>query len=223
MWQGERGQNIVDGGSFYDTYATADGRYVAVGPVEPQFSADDLDAQLDTDDLPSYLSGMAGASGRGADGEVSRADPRRMGEPLCRHRRLRHTGAVDLGGARHPHNMARGGSSSMWMDCAYPPPRRGSTGLPPDPMPPERPRPRCRLGDRGVERIRLTIGLGCDRRSRGWIRDADLSSSTWHAEWSPGTATVDPRIVSALWSMHSGPGGRLAARIRKPHHARDRG
>ena len=56
MWQGERGENIVDGGSFYDTYATADGRYVAVGPVEPQFfSLMTSMLELDTDDLPSYL------------------------------------------------------------------------------------------------------------------------------------------------------------------------
>ncbi len=36
-WQEGRGVNLVDGGSFYDTYETADGRYVAVGPLEPQF------------------------------------------------------------------------------------------------------------------------------------------------------------------------------------------
>jgi alpha-methylacyl-CoA racemase len=37
-WQDERGTNVLDGGApFYDTYATADGRYMAVGALEPKF------------------------------------------------------------------------------------------------------------------------------------------------------------------------------------------
>jgi alpha-methylacyl-CoA racemase len=37
-WSEERGTNVLDGGaSFYDTYETADGHYMAVGAVEPQF------------------------------------------------------------------------------------------------------------------------------------------------------------------------------------------
>ncbi len=40
LWTHERGTNFFDGGAaFYDTYACADGRYVAVGAVEPQFYA----------------------------------------------------------------------------------------------------------------------------------------------------------------------------------------
>lgn len=37
-WSNDRGENLVDGGAhFYDTYACADGRYVAIGAIEPQF------------------------------------------------------------------------------------------------------------------------------------------------------------------------------------------
>jgi len=40
-WQDERGTNVLDGGApFYDTYATADGRYMAVGALEPKFFAE---------------------------------------------------------------------------------------------------------------------------------------------------------------------------------------
>ncbi|ROZ68741.1 CaiB/BaiF CoA-transferase family protein [Ramlibacter sp. WS9] len=40
MWSNQRGENILDSGApFYDTYACADGKYVAVGAVEPQFYA----------------------------------------------------------------------------------------------------------------------------------------------------------------------------------------
>ena len=39
-WQDQRGTNLLDGGApFYDTYATSDGEYVAVGALEPQFYA----------------------------------------------------------------------------------------------------------------------------------------------------------------------------------------
>ncbi|MGE4239427.1 CaiB/BaiF CoA transferase family protein [Ramlibacter sp.] len=37
-WGGERGGNLLDGGAhFYDTYACADGRFVAIGPLETKF------------------------------------------------------------------------------------------------------------------------------------------------------------------------------------------
>ncbi|ROO84491.1 alpha-methylacyl-CoA racemase [Actinocorallia herbida] len=37
-WSPERGANLLDGAApFYDTYECADGRYVAVGAIEPQF------------------------------------------------------------------------------------------------------------------------------------------------------------------------------------------
>jgi len=43
-WQDQRGTNLLDTGApFYDTYATADGGYVAVGALEPQFYAALLD------------------------------------------------------------------------------------------------------------------------------------------------------------------------------------
>ncbi|MFN2540513.1 MAG: CaiB/BaiF CoA transferase family protein [Mycobacteriales bacterium] len=43
-WGDDRQANLLDGGApFYDTYECADGRYVAVGPIEPQFYAQMLD------------------------------------------------------------------------------------------------------------------------------------------------------------------------------------
>jgi len=41
IWQGERGTNITDSGShFYDCYECADGRWLAIGPIEEKFFAD---------------------------------------------------------------------------------------------------------------------------------------------------------------------------------------
>jgi alpha-methylacyl-CoA racemase len=40
-WRDERGMNLLDGGApFYDTYACADGRTIAVGALEPAFYAE---------------------------------------------------------------------------------------------------------------------------------------------------------------------------------------
>ncbi|HEX7746709.1 MAG TPA: CaiB/BaiF CoA-transferase family protein [Micromonosporaceae bacterium] len=44
MWQDGRGVNLLDGGApFYDTYECADGRFLAVGALEPRFYADLVD------------------------------------------------------------------------------------------------------------------------------------------------------------------------------------
>uniref|UniRef100_H2PFA9 Alpha-methylacyl-CoA racemase n=1 Tax=Pongo abelii TaxID=9601 RepID=H2PFA9_PONAB len=38
LWEAPRGQNMLDGGApFYTTYRTADGEFMAVGAIEPQF------------------------------------------------------------------------------------------------------------------------------------------------------------------------------------------
>lgn len=40
IWKDERGTNLLDTGApFYDTYETSDGRFIAVGAIEPQFHA----------------------------------------------------------------------------------------------------------------------------------------------------------------------------------------
>ena len=54
MWSDERGTNMLDGGApYYDTYECADGRYVSVGAIEPQFYAAMLAGLgLDAADLP---------------------------------------------------------------------------------------------------------------------------------------------------------------------------
>ncbi|MCW3841338.1 CoA transferase [Micromonospora yasonensis] len=64
MWQDPRGVNLLDGGApFYDTYECADGRYVAVGALEPQFYAElvrltgfplDGDEAVDRDDPANW-------------------------------------------------------------------------------------------------------------------------------------------------------------------------
>jgi alpha-methylacyl-CoA racemase len=54
-WTDERGTNLVDSGApFYDAYETADGKYLAVGAIEPKFYAELLDLlELDPASLPA--------------------------------------------------------------------------------------------------------------------------------------------------------------------------
>jgi alpha-methylacyl-CoA racemase len=69
-WTGGRGENLLDSGApFYDTYMCADGRFVAVGALEPQFyralidklglQEDDLPPQSDPDGWPELRARFA--------------------------------------------------------------------------------------------------------------------------------------------------------------------
>ncbi|MQY31034.1 CaiB/BaiF CoA transferase family protein [Nocardia aurantia] len=57
LWSDERGTNLLDTGmSFYDTYETSDGGYMAVGPIEGQFYAELLRGlEIDPEGLPHQL------------------------------------------------------------------------------------------------------------------------------------------------------------------------
>ena len=65
FWADERGVNLLDSGAhFYDTYETADGKYISVGSIEPQFyelllkhtqiDAPDFQNQMDPKKWPGF-------------------------------------------------------------------------------------------------------------------------------------------------------------------------
>ncbi|MBL8705722.1 MAG: CoA transferase [Rhodospirillales bacterium] len=57
LWDRARGGNLLDGGApFYDTYETADGKFIAIGAIEPKFYAELLRGLgLDPDTLPEQM------------------------------------------------------------------------------------------------------------------------------------------------------------------------
>lgn len=58
MWTDQRGVNLLDGGAhFYDTYETADGKWISIGSIEPQFYALLMEATGLTDD-PAFAAQM---------------------------------------------------------------------------------------------------------------------------------------------------------------------
>jgi alpha-methylacyl-CoA racemase len=72
MWTNERRANMLDGGApFYDTYETADGRFISLGSIEPQFYAlllekaglsdPAMQAQMNRADWPSMKAKVAAA------------------------------------------------------------------------------------------------------------------------------------------------------------------
>ncbi len=110
MWTGERRANLLDGGAhFYDTYRCADGRWVAIGSIEPQFYAllrekaglsdPAFDAQMDRSSWPALREKLAAVIAT----RTREAWCKDMeGTDIC------FAPVLDLDEApRHPHNAAR--------------------------------------------------------------------------------------------------------------------
>ncbi|NXM04884.1 AMACR racemase, partial [Tyrannus savana] len=58
IWTGPRGENLLDGGApFYEIYRTSDGKFMAVGAIEPQFYKQLIKGLgLDSNELPVQMS-----------------------------------------------------------------------------------------------------------------------------------------------------------------------
>lgn len=111
MWNAEAGTNNGDGGAhFYDVYACADGKYISVGAMEPQFYAllrdkcglfdPAFDAQWDAARWPALKEKVAA---------VFRQKTRRQWCELLEGTDACFAPVLDLDEAPlHPHNQARG-------------------------------------------------------------------------------------------------------------------
>ena len=64
IWNDERGTNMLDTGAhYYDVYETADGKYVSIGSIEPQFYAELLRLTgLEGEELPGSRTAATGPS-----------------------------------------------------------------------------------------------------------------------------------------------------------------
>jgi alpha-methylacyl-CoA racemase len=109
-WSNERAANLLDGGApFYGTYRCADGKWLAVGPIEPQFH----DPLLEKMELPKdeFADRWNPESWPRLRTRLEAAFATKTREQWCA--LLEHTDAcvapvLDLDEApRHPHNVAR--------------------------------------------------------------------------------------------------------------------
>ena len=139
---GPRGTNLLDTGSpFYDVYETADGAWLAVGAIEPQFYAAlleglgladaDLPAQMDTDGWPQLRARFSAViATRTRDEWVERF----AGLDACVAPVLTPVEAPE-----HPHHRARAGFLTVAGVPQPAPAPRFSRSTLDDPRPPEHP------------------------------------------------------------------------------------
>jgi alpha-methylacyl-CoA racemase len=122
QWRDQRGVNFMDGGvPWYQTYATADGEYMAVGALEPKFyrefverlglDAEHLGDRSEPSNWPGLRTAFAAAfatrtreewAARFADGDACVAPVLSLAE-AADHPHLRERGTIiDVGGVRQP-------------------------------------------------------------------------------------------------------------------------
>jgi alpha-methylacyl-CoA racemase len=110
IWTDRKGENLLDGAAhFYDTYETADGKWVAIGSIEPQFYAlllektgiadPDFQAQMDKTKWPALKAKVA---------HVIRTKTRDEWDALMLNTDVCYAPVLSLDEApRHPHNVSR--------------------------------------------------------------------------------------------------------------------
>jgi len=111
FWSDDRGSNLLDTGAhFYDTFETSDGKYVAIGSIEPQFYAELLSLTgLDGQQLAPQMARDEWPASRERVAEVFRSKTRdewceiMEGSDACFAPVLTMKEAME-----HPHNRHRG-------------------------------------------------------------------------------------------------------------------
>ncbi|MEO1062111.1 MAG: CaiB/BaiF CoA-transferase family protein [Actinomycetota bacterium] len=110
VWQDERGVNLLDGGAhFYDTYECSDGRYVAIGSIEPQFYAELLRLTgLADAELPKQMDRSNWPALKGRLTEVFLSKTRDEWVEIMEGSDVCFAPVLTLAEApQHPHNVAR--------------------------------------------------------------------------------------------------------------------
>lgn len=117
QWTSQRQDNLLDGAShWYDTYETADGKYVSIGAIEPQFYArlletlglaqdPDFERQYDRQSWPALKRRFTG---------IFKSKTRAEWCELMEGTDICFAPVLDFDEApRHPHNVARGTFTSV--------------------------------------------------------------------------------------------------------------
>jgi alpha-methylacyl-CoA racemase len=142
LWQDARGTNLLDSGApFYDTYETADGRYMSVGALEPQFYAALLHGLgLEGEDLPDQLDRDRWPEMRARFTEVFKGRTREEWTEIFDGTDACVAPVLGLGEAPgHPHVTARGGFVDVGGLTQPAPAPRFSRTAAETPAPPVRP------------------------------------------------------------------------------------
>lgn len=138
MWSDRRGSNLLDTGApFYDVYETADGEYMAVGALEPQFRAELLERlQVDVSDLGDLRDPAAWPQLRSRLAEAFAARTRWEWTGIFAGSDACVTPVLTMSEARaHPHNRARSLFAEVGGRPQPAPAPRFSRTPPPPPAP----------------------------------------------------------------------------------------
>lgn len=126
FWTDERGTNLLDGGShFYDVYETADGKYISLGSIEPQFyaalleklgdEATHFENQFDMENWPAMKDRMAA---------IILAKTRDEWDALLSGADICYAPVLSMSEVRHhPHHQARGtflDDGEVWQPAPAP-------------------------------------------------------------------------------------------------------
>jgi len=111
MWKNERGTNLLDGGAhFYDTYECKDGKYVAIGSIEPQFYAllMEITGLKDDPEFKQQMNPQKWPALKEKLGAVLKTKTRDEWTALMSGTDVCYGPILDLDEApKHPHNVAR--------------------------------------------------------------------------------------------------------------------
>ncbi len=110
MWKEERRANLLDGGAhFYDTYQCADGKWISIGSIEPQFYALLLEKTGIND--PAFAAQMDRGSWNDLRGKLAHVIAQKTQAEWCEimdATDVCFAPVLDLDAApKHPHNVAR--------------------------------------------------------------------------------------------------------------------
>ena len=111
IWREDLGANLLDTGAhFYDTYETADGKFVSIGSIEPQFYAE-LRARLGLAEDPDFDAQMSPANWPALKDKLAaifKTKTRAEWDALLEHSDVCYAPVLTMSEARaHPHNVAR--------------------------------------------------------------------------------------------------------------------
>lgn len=168
FWKNERGVNLLDTGApFYEVYETSDGKYMSVGPIEPQFYAElvqisGIDAdpaqQYDPSTWPELKQALTDAFKTKTRDEWTTAFD---GSDACV------APVLDMAEApSHPHNIARGTFVTDEKDVVQPAPAPRFSGTPSS-LPSLAP-------EIGADGAQILTELGVDETTQAQLRESGV-------------------------------------------------
>ncbi len=156
VWSEDRGANLLDTGAhFYDTYETADGKFVSIGSIEPQFYAE-LRRIAGLEDDAAFDAQHDKAKWAGLKDKLTalfRAKTRAEWDALMEQTDVCYAPVLTMSEAiAHPHNAARGTFVEVGGSMQpAPAPRYSATSNP-------APKPAPRPGDHS-DAVLATLGM----------------------------------------------------------------